>query len=108
MKFIVFVIDKLENPGTEYEMNEITRFNNKLRANNNWVMAAGISMAPEAKLIDFSVDKSVIKEGSLISGELNYSGFWIISAENVDEAISITKEASKACNRAVEIRPFLD
>jgi hypothetical protein len=35
------------------------------------------------------------------------AGFWIIEAENDTVAHALATEASKACNRPIEVRPFL-
>ncbi len=35
------------------------------------------------------------------------SGFWIIQADSLEQAKSLAAEGSKACNRKVELRPFL-
>ncbi len=33
-------------------------------------------------------------------------GFWVIEASDLDVALKIAAEASKACRQAVEVRPF--
>ena len=33
--------------------------------------------------------------------------FWIIEAPDLDVALKLATEGSKACNRKVEVRPFL-
>ena len=33
--------------------------------------------------------------------------FWIIEAADLDVALKLAAEGSKACNRKVEVRPFL-
>jgi len=35
------------------------------------------------------------------------AGFWIIEAADLDVALKLAAEGSKACNRKVEVRPFL-
>ncbi len=34
-------------------------------------------------------------------------GFWIIEAADLDVALKLAAEGSKACNRKIEVRPFL-
>ncbi|HEU5110736.1 MAG TPA: YciI family protein, partial [Micromonosporaceae bacterium] len=34
-------------------------------------------------------------------------GFWIIEAADLDVALRIAAEASRHCNRRLELRPFL-
>ena len=35
------------------------------------------------------------------------SGVWIIKAPDLDVALKLATEGSKACNRKIEVRPFL-
>jgi hypothetical protein len=35
------------------------------------------------------------------------AGFWIIEADDLDVALGLATEGSKACNRKIEVRPFL-
>ena len=106
-KFIIFVIDGPGNPANSNEMADIDRFNEKLQANGNWVMAAGIKEASAATLIDNRGNKGDVKAGSLFSGPEHFSGFWIIQADSEDQAKELAKEGSLACNRKVELRPFI-
>jgi hypothetical protein len=40
--------------------------------------------------------------------DLKYlAGFWIIEAPDLDVALKLAAEGSKACNRKIEVRPFL-
>ena len=107
MRFIIFVIDGPGNPASANEMEEIDAFNEKLQVNKNWITAAGIAGSPKTRLIDNRDGKNEIIEGTLVSGDQNYSGFWLIEASTEDEATTLALEGSKACNRQVEIRPYL-
>ena len=35
------------------------------------------------------------------------AGFWVVEAADLDAALALGAEASKHCNRRVEVRPFL-
>jgi len=35
------------------------------------------------------------------------SGFWVIDAADHETALALATEASKCCNRRIELRPFL-
>lgn len=35
-------------------------------------------------------------------------GFWVIRAENVNQALEIAERASAACRQIIEVRPFQD
>lgn len=107
MKFIIFVIDDKTASGSDDEMAAIDAFNDKLEANGNWIYAAGIGQPSLAKLIDNRGGKGEVIPGSAFTAENNYSGFWLIQAENTETAAALAAEGSKACNRKVELRPFL-
>jgi len=106
-KYIFFVIDSSNNPATEDEMKEIDSFNDMLQANGHWIMAAGIGEPNSATQIDSRDSEPVILNGSLFKNKLFYSGFWVLQVENHNQAMELADKASKACNRKLEIRPFL-
>jgi len=91
MKFLIAVIDTEVNTGTAEEMVTIDAFNDKLEVNGHLLMAAGLEKA---------------KEIVTANGEY-MSGFWIIQADSLEQAKQLADEGSKACNRKVELRPFL-
>lgn len=92
MRFAIFVIDSDTNTGGPSEMVAIDAFNDMLRENGHWVMAFGMEK-PGAD--------------SIQSTDEFYSGQWIIEADDLAEAQRLAAEGSKACNRRVELRPFL-
>lgn len=107
MKFILFVIDSQTNTAKGDEINRIDSFNDHLRANSHWVMAAGIGAPDTATLVDNRNQSGIILSDSLQNSPDFYSGFWIIESETLDEAKELAKAGSAACNRRVELRPFL-
>ena len=107
MRFIVFVIDDKTASGSVEEMAAIDAFNEKLEANGNWIYAAGIGQPSAATMIDNRGGKGELIPGSAFTAENNYSGFWLIQTENAETAAVLAAEGSKACNRKVELRPFL-
>ena len=106
-KFILFVIDTPGNRATAEEMAAIDLFNERLRSIGSWVLAAGITGSAHAHLIDGRGETLEAVAGSLIKGSENYTGFWIIEAASESQAIELAQEGSYACNRRVELRPFL-
>ena len=107
MRFVIFVIDSQTNSGSGEEMAAIDQFNELLQANGHWITAAGIAQAGSSKLIDNRNDKGEVLPGSLVRSDDNYSGFWLIQAESAQEAEQLALAGSKACNRRVELRPYL-
>ena len=107
MKFIIFVIDSKNNSGTGDEMAAIDAFNDKLEANGHWIMAAGINSPEAATLFDNRDGAGIQTPGSVHESNQPISGLWIIKADSLEQAKELAAEGSKACNREVELRPFL-
>lgn len=107
MKFIIFVIDDGTVPANAGEMERIDAFNDQLVRAGHWVMAAGIGAPRTAHRIDNRDGRGEVRSGSLWDGPEYYSGFWIIDAADEPEALRLASAGSEACNRKVELRPFL-
>lgn len=94
--------------GTAEEMSAIDQFNDQLHANGYWVMAAGLGAPDTARLVDGRKDSQIENFGSLFNTPEFYSGFWIIDVPTENVALELTFAGSTACNRKVELRPFLN
>jgi hypothetical protein len=110
-RYVIFVIDHPNNPGNIDEMATIDAFNEQLQRNGYWVLAAGIGDPRSAILVDNRGDKGEVSHSSLFDGhqhhDEHYSGFWIIEVPSHEVALALAAQGSKACNRKVELRPFL-
>ena len=107
MKFIILVIDDESRSGGPDEMRAIDAFNEKLHNQGHWVLAAGLESPTNSFVIDNRKNATLMSEGSLFDLDDFYSGLWIIEAPDLDTAKALAQEGSAACNRRVELRPFL-
>jgi len=107
MRFIIFVIDGPNNPANPNEIEAIDAFNERLQREGHWVTAAGIAGPVRALLIDNRNSKQEVREGSLFNAPEYYSGFWLIEASTDEQARDLALAGSLACNRKVELRPYL-
>ena len=106
MRFLISVIDDLSNSGTPAEMAEIDAFNDKLRANNQFIFAWGLHAPETATVIDNRNGANIETGKPLFDSKEHYSGLWLIEAADAQTAKKLAYEASKACNRKVELRPL--
>ena len=106
-RFMIFVIDDATGSASAEEMRAIDRFNNELRSRGQWIFAGGLAAPAHSNVIDNRQDAHLSTGKSLLDAQENYSGFWLIEAENSELATQLAFEASKACNRKVELRPLL-
>ena len=106
MKFLISVIDDLSNSGTPAEMEAINAFNDGLRENGQWIFAWGLQAPESATVIDNRNGANAETGKPLFDAKEHYSGLWLIEADSPDTAKKLAYEASKACNRKVELRPL--
>lgn len=106
MKFLISVIDDLSNSGTAEEMVAIDAFNDQLRANGQWIFAWGLQAPETATVIDNRNGLNTETGKPLFNSKEYYSGLWLIEVTDEATAKKLAYEASKACNRKVELRPL--
>jgi hypothetical protein len=107
MQYLVSVIDDRTNSATAEEMAAITTFNEGLVADGHWVFAGGLAAPATATVIDDRDGRGIVTDGPFLETKEYLSGFWVMEASDLDVALKLAGEASRACNRRVEVRPFL-
>jgi hypothetical protein len=108
MQYLVSVIDDQTGLATPTEMAAIDRFNERLQAAGQWVFAGGLGSPGTATVIDNRDGAALITDGPFLESKEYLAGFWIIEAPDLDVALKLAADGSKACNRKVEVRPLLD
>jgi len=107
MKFLVSVIDDTAGLATPDEMAAIDTFNERLRAEGHWVFAGGLTAPSSATVIDNRGESALVTDGPFLESKEHVAGFWILEASDLETALRLATEGSKACNRKLEVRPFL-
>lgn len=107
MRYILFVVHNGTDLAEPNEMEQINKFNDQLRADGYWVTAAGIGLPDTATLIDNRKGVGKVEKGSLFKDPDFYNGFWIIDVPTHEVALKVAADGSNACNRRVELRPYL-
>ena len=107
MQYLVSVIDDQTGSGTPDEMAAIDVYNERLQAEGHWVFAVGVGSPDTATVIDNRNGEAVFTDGPFVESKEYLAGFWIIEAPDLDVALKLAAEGSKACNRKVEVRPLL-
>jgi hypothetical protein len=108
MQYLISVIDGSTGSGTTSEMADIDAFNDRLQAEGHWVFAGGLGGPSTATVIDNRGGQALVTDGPFVESKEYLGGFWVIEAADLDVALKLAAEGSKACNRKVEVRPFLD
>ena len=81
-------------------------FNQRLQDEGYWVFANGLAPATTATVVDGQGAEPVITDGPYLESKEYLGGFWIIEAPDLDVALKLAAEGSKACRGKVEVRPF--
>jgi hypothetical protein len=107
MQYLFSVIAEGDPQADDAEMAAIDVFNDRLQAEGHWVFAGGLGRTDAATTIDNRGGAPVFSDGPFVETKEYVAGFWVIEAADLDAALKLATEASKACNRKVEVRPFL-
>jgi hypothetical protein len=107
MQYLVSVIHDQTGLGEPDEMAAISAFNDRLQAQGHWVFAGGLASPSTATVIDNRGGEAVFTDGPFVESKEFLAGFWILEAPDLDVTLRLAAEGSKACNRKIEVRPFL-
>lgn len=107
MRFLLAVIDSLSEPGRPEEPGAVDAFNDKIEAAGQRIIAAGVAAPNLAVVFDNRHDAGLVSQGPVVEADEYMAGFWVIDVEDRSVAESLATEASRACNRRIELRPFL-
>jgi len=107
MQYLFSVIDDTAGLATSDEQAAIDVFNDRLQAEGHWVFAGGLGSPSSATVVDNRGEEAMFTDGPFLESKEYLVGFWIIEAADLDVALKLAAEGSKACNRKIEVRPFL-
>ena len=107
MQYLVSVIHDQPGLATPEEQAAIDVFNDRLQAEGHWVFAGGLGSPSSATVIDNRGGEAMFTDGPFLESKEYLAGFWIMEAADLDEALKLAAEGSKACNRKIEVRPLL-
>jgi hypothetical protein len=81
-------------------------FNERLHRDGHFVFAGGLEPATTATTVDGQGDTAAFTDGPYLPTPECLGGFWVIEAVDLDVALALAAEGSKACRGTVEVRPF--
>lgn len=87
---------------------DVDAFNRELMAEGSWVFAAGLKPPETATVVSVTDGETSTTDGPYAESKEFLGGFWVLRAEDLDEAMALAARASVACGAPVEIRPFED
>jgi hypothetical protein len=86
---------------------DIDVLNNEMKAAGVRVFVGGLRPASRAKSLRAQPDGQVlITDGPYLETKEHVGGFWVLEADDLDEALAWGGKAVVACRAPVEVRPF--
>lgn len=116
MQFMISVLEEFlpggvreveEGSASNDEQAAIDVFNDHLQQDGQWVFAGGLAAPDQATTLDNRGGRAVVTDGPFTEAREVAGGLWIIDVKDLETARRLAAEGSKACNRRVELRPFL-
>ena len=107
MQYLLSVIDPAtgdDGTATEATLDE---FNDRLEREGHWVFAGGLGAPTTATVVDARGPEPLVTDGPFVESKEYVGGLWIVEAADLDAALRLACEGSRACGHKVEVRPFL-
>ena len=102
--------EKYGSYGTKEEMLEAFAatgaFNERLEREGHLVLADGLQPPDTATTVDARNGSPVVTDGPYVEAKEYLGGFWVVDAADLDEALALAAEGSRACRGRVEVRPM--
>lgn len=112
MKQYLFAVHHVEGEAapTEDEMRQmfadVGKFNARMEEEGRMVFAGGLEPRETATVVRAVDGDHLLTDGPFIEAREWLGGFWVLTAEDLDEALAMAKDAATACRGPVEVRPF--
>ena len=106
MHYLFTVIGDTTDPADDSAPGAIDAFNDRLRAEGRWVFGGGLTSPEDATVTDNRGADPVFTDGPFVESKEYLAGFWVVQADDLDMALALSADASRACHRKIEVRPF--
>ena len=105
-QFLILVRGKYHEISPEETQKSLARFGEWVQKTLDGRYVAGAPLEnDDARLLKSKTE--VLTDGPFLESKEYVAGFWIIEAPDLDVALKLGAAGSKACNRKLEVRPFL-
>lgn len=84
----------------------VDAFNQEVQAAGKWVFAGGLEPIESATTVDNTSGSKLVTDGPFSESKEYLGGFWVIRADDLDDALEWAQRGSAACGGRVEVRPF--
>ena len=78
----------------------------EMKASSALVLSGRLHGPDTATVVRVTDGKAITTDGPFLEAKEQIGGFYIIEAENLDEALGWASKTSAAINKPIEVRPF--
>jgi hypothetical protein len=89
-------------------MSAHARLEQDLRQAGKYRGCGGLAPTSAATTVRIRADKPVITDGPYAETKEQFGGYYVVEAQDLDEALSFAAQIPGMGNRAIEVRPILD
>ena len=111
MKYMLLVhhdeeaFEKIAKEGQQQMLAESVQLTHQLHANGQYIGASPLQPAATAAVVRVRDGKPLVTDGPFIETREQIAGYFLIDADNIDEAIAIAGRVPGARIGTVEVRP---
>jgi hypothetical protein len=87
---------------------EIQALNEEMKGAGAWVFGGALHGPDTATVVRAAEGEVVTTDGPFAESKEHLGGFYIIEAEDLDEALSWASKTTAAVRKPIEVRPFRD
>jgi hypothetical protein len=85
---------------------DVEKVNQEMVEKGTWVFGGGLTDPSDATVVRAEQGEIMLTDGPFVETKEQIGGFWVIRAQDLDEALAWAGKASVACRGPVEVRPF--
>ena len=108
MQYLISVIDDESTANEADGSGDVDAFNERLRTDGCLVFVGGLDSPATAAVVDNRAGEAIFTDGPYLESKEYLGGVWIVEAPDLDVALKLAAQASQACDRKLEVRPFAD
>jgi hypothetical protein len=95
-----------DDPETARSVEQVSSLNDTMKDEGAWVFGGGLLSASSATVVRATAGGVSMTDGPFAETEEQMGGFWVIEAADFDSALDWAGQATVACDRPIEVRPF--
>jgi len=93
---------------TRAQMARTGKVTDDMKAAGSWVFVGGLTHSDSATVVRPGNGTVTVTDGPFAETKEQLAGFWVIQADDLDQALTWAEKCALACGEPIEVRPFDD